>query len=398
MKHLQETEQKKQKVIWGIIYRAYIPGRLENGIEPCYIGKTIQPLADRENQHWRAAKESADEKRGAGKLHKIMHAEGRHRGRVLFEEIAQAFSMQELAKKERFYVLKYKSAEEPGWNSNVPTGKPLATSELSKISVMGHEIYFNGFKDLSRKLSQALEVKVSYSTLRRYLQDAIDPNDPEELETACKSSIDSAAQTASQERERIIFGTVVSGKKWFSQIVNNRTLNRNGLTKAQLRSLLGGKDDKASIEDALRQKPKRTKKSLKITTDGKKYGPYPTIRAALSDLKKAFPKKIFPAESTVSANLGKGYSDTQAFGLEEPPWATTPLWLICDQLIRDGYDLIGEKRHESEPIISNHWRIVFASRKACADHFFIDYTTLCEKLKEMDLDDYLETKGKIRVQ
>ena len=158
-----------------IIYRAYIPGRLENGIEPCYIGKTVQSLADRENQHWRAAGESRHEERGkAGKLHRIMWAEGRDSGKVKFEEIASATCNQELAEKERCYVLKYNSKDQ-GWNSVVPSGQVLATSELSKISVMEQEIFFDGYKDLSRKLSDAFEVNASYSTLLLNLQDAIDP-------------------------------------------------------------------------------------------------------------------------------------------------------------------------------------------------------------------------------
>ena len=101
-----------------LIYRAYIPGRSQDGVEQCYIGKTVQSLKERYNQHRRSANISKEEEKGkAGKLHKTMWAEG---DKVHFEKIYDAKDANDLAKKEREFVLQFKS-KEFGWNIVVPS-------------------------------------------------------------------------------------------------------------------------------------------------------------------------------------------------------------------------------------------------------------------------------------
>ena len=80
-----------------LIYRAYIPRRSQDGVEQCYIGKTVQSLKERYNQHRRSANISKEEEKGkAGKLHKTMWAEGE---KVHFEKIYDAKDAHDLAKK-----------------------------------------------------------------------------------------------------------------------------------------------------------------------------------------------------------------------------------------------------------------------------------------------------------
>ena len=214
------------------------------------------------------------------------------------------------------------------------------------------------------------------------------------MEDACKLTIATANRTVYQQRKRIIFGTAVSGKQWFKQIVENKALNKNKLSSNQLRRLLNGKDDEASIEAALMEKPQRVAQEYEISHEDKKFGPHASVISLLNDLKIAFPKTTFPRDTTVHTNLRKGYSLSQAVGLEAPPWATTPLWLLCSHLIGEGFEFIGEKRHEGEPVVSYHWKTVYASKKECAKKFRLDYTTLCEKLQQMELDEYLASKDK----
>jgi len=376
-----------------LIYRAYIPGRSQDGVEQCYIGKTVQSLKERYNQHRRSANISKEEEKGkAGKLHKTMWAEG---DKVHFEKIYDAKDAHELAKKEREFVLQFKS-KEFGWNIVVPSGEFTPNCNLKSIFINKEEIIFDSYKDLIRVLSDKYKRKLSYSTLRFYLVDIIDTDDPQQIEEACLKTIRAADETAWRERSRNIFGKEVSGNHWARDIIADRDLNRNGLTLAQLRARLDGNDDEESIEQALKNPPKFKKRTYNLTfEDRPDIGPYQNVPQLLNALKADFPNQKFPRDTTVNTNLSRGYSLLQAVGLSQPPWRSTDLWKYTDKLIDSGFKLEGEIRPNAQPLVSHNFQIIFASIKDCANNFNFDYTTLCEKLKIMDLDEYLHEKNRV---
>ena len=119
------------------------------------------------------------------------------------------------------------------------------------------------------------------------------------------------------------------------------------------------------------------------------------VRAIRNALKAEFPNQKFPRDTTVNTNLSRGYSLLQAVGLSQPPWRSTDLWKYTDKLIDSGFKLEGEIRPNAQPLVSHNFQIIFASIKDCANNFNFDYTTLCEKLKNMDLDNYLHEKKRI---
>lgn len=216
-----------------LIYRTYIPGRSQDGVEQCYIGKTIQSLNERCNQHRRSANISKEEEKvKAGKLHKTMWAEGEN---VIFEKIYDAKDAYELAQKEREYVLQYKS-KEFGWNTVVPSGEYKPNCTLKSIWINKETIEFENYKGLVRNLSDKFRLKLSYSTLRFYLVDIINTDDPQEIEQACLKTISAANGTAWRERPRNIFGKEISGKYWVRDILFDSELNKHGLTEAQFRT------------------------------------------------------------------------------------------------------------------------------------------------------------------
>jgi len=362
-------------------------------MEQCYIGKTVQSLKERYNQHRRSANISKEEEKGkAGRLHRTMWAEG---GKVIFEKIYDAKDAHDLAEKEREFVLQYKS-KEFGWNTVVPSGQYTPNCTIKSIFIDKEKIEFETYKDLIRVLSDKHKCKLSYSTLRFYLVDIIDTDDPQQIEEACLKTIEAANGTAWRERHRNIFGREISGKNWARDIVADSEINRNGLTLAQLRARLDGNDNEETIEKALKNPSQLKRRTYNLTfEDRPEMGPFQNVPQLLKALEAEFPNQKFPRDTAISTNLRRGYSLLQAVNLSPPPWRSTDLWKYADKLLASGFILEGKIRPGSQPLLSSTFRIVFSSIIDCANYFNFDYTTLCENLKKMDLDEYLDKKNRV---
>tara|TARA_B100000767_G_scaffold6607_1_gene6470 strand:+ start:1821 stop:2237 length:417 start_codon:yes stop_codon:yes gene_type:complete len=124
-------------------------------------------------------------------------------------------------------------------------------------------------------------------------------------------------------------------------------------------------------------------------------GPFQTIMQLLEALEAEFPNNKFPTDKEVSTYLRRDYSLLQSVKLSLPPWQSTELWRYCYKLLGSGFKLEGKIRPNAQPLVSGTFQIVFASIKDCANNFNFDYTTLCDKLKNMDLDEYLDEKNRV---
>jgi hypothetical protein len=371
-----------------LIYRAYIPGRTQDGVEQCYIGKTIQSLEERKKQHKRSAS-NKEQKGKSGKLHKTMYVE---EDNVKFESIYIAKDAADLAKNERSFVIKYKS-KESGWNTVLPSGQYTPKCTINSITYNEKKVEFESYKDLTRVLGKIENVQLSYSTLLFYMQDIDDTDDLQQLEQACLKAVGAANGTTWRERRRNIFGKVVFGKRWVKEILDDSALNKYKLTESQFRSRLDGKDDVETIEEALKKPGINPSRIYHIVLENDdEVGPFNSISSLINELKHVYPNKKFPSVTTIHTYLRRGYSLKQAVGLEPPPWRCTELWSYMDQCLKDGYEMIGKVVSEGQPLESKDFKKVFTSIKNCAGHFNFDYTTLSEKLKEMTLDDYLKEK------
>jgi hypothetical protein len=374
------TTIDKSKV-FGYIYRIFNPRVRHvdddgNVYEPCYIGKTEETIHKRFQGHKRDAKVVRGSlKGGDGKLHSEMWAKDCKGFEV--EELAIAYSPEDLSKKEKFFIEKYDSIKK-GWNKITASSTTVKRGENISIKVGGAIKQFESNAHLCRQLS------ISPSALTHWVK-----KKGLSLEDAIERSI-LGKQLEAEKRSRT-FEVFKKTYASINEIARDPKVNKHKLKPITIRRRV---KDGMSLEEALRTPLTREKSDLTLTLPNGDKRTYPSVKDAFDDL--TLKGIAIPSYSTIVSYMGKGQSPEQAFGFEKRPWELK--YKKTDLLVRESqYQYVGEKSPFSEPVVVDHEKKIYTTVKLFASTYGLDYSNVSKKIKSgWTVEEILKKSGHLK--
>ncbi|MBO6574301.1 MAG: GIY-YIG nuclease family protein [Rhodothermales bacterium] len=320
-----------------------------NGV---YIGQTVKRAQDRWKEHVRAAGDFSRRSKGNGALYEVIRAFGPD-GFVV-EEVAEADTQAELNALETRFIKEYDSVEN-GLNRVAAPSTRRDLAEAGTITIRDEAFSYSSKADLCRQL------EVSYSTLQHWLGKGL--------------SLEKASEQALRAREDTEGEFEVFRKRYrsYTELAADKKLNRHGLSGRQIAARVRSG---MTIREAV-STPKRPKGiSVEVEVGGEQR----TFDNAAEAYRKLSADRTLPAYSAVIQRLEAGETAEEAFGLAPRPWMAKHGDVLA-LVEEEGYQLLGELKPWSQPVVVEHTKEVFASKKAFAREFGLEYTEVARKLK-----------------
>jgi len=333
-----------------------------------YIGQTIKTAESRWKEHLASALNGTRPREGKGALYDCIRAFGPEE--FVIEEVAKAYSRLELDRLEDLYIDSSEALSKGLNQVRAPsTGRTAAIQ--GSVAVRGKEIHYSSRADLCR------QVGVSYSSLSHRVNS---------MDESLAEAIEYLLQLGEKETPKI----VAFRKEYstYAELASDKKNNRLGFSSQQITARVR---NGMTVEEALRT-PIRKRSDIEITVNSKKLR-FDSIQEAHDELKKV---RGLPVYSAVVQRLEKGESPEEAFGFARRPWMKkfeSELKLVDSE----GYSLVGDLLSHSIPIVVHHTKEVFATKRAFAEEFGLDYTSTADFLKKgRSVEEILKASGHLK--
>jgi len=366
--------------VHGYIYRIFIPGLVmqvgENRIQLSYVGQTKELIKKRFNDHMRDSKSYAGSKCGGdGKLRAVMNAYPLHKFKI--EELAIAYSDEELCKLESEFIKKYDS-KKTGWNKiSAPLSKNRKGQNVS-IVTGGITQEFESMAQLRRRL------KLSDSSIRHWLKKGLSLSDAVHKSLYGKENNKIIKNNQMIEIFKRTFPSTKAAAK-------DKRVNKLGLSSALISKRLR---EGMTPEDAFSKPKQKGIEYITIKLPSGESMRFDTIKCAHNKLTEL--NFSIAAYQTVVSYLNKGYTPEQSFGFEKRPWEFK--FKNLDQLVlEEGFEFIGKKHHLSIPVAVDFEKKIYLSIGEFCKAYGLDFTTAAENIKKgMSIEEILKKSGHIQ--
>ena len=349
---------------FGYIYRIFHESMMHrdsdgNYYQPCYVGRTEESIHKRFLGHKRDARSVRGSTSGGdGKLHSKMWAENCVGFKV--EELAIAYSPQELAKLEAHYI-KHHDSIRKGWNKITASQTTRSRGESVLIVIDGKKRKFESLAQMCRQL------EISNTSLNHWIK-----KKELSLSDAVLKAID--GEKKQEIKDSIQIEVFKRTYESFNAIARDKKINKQNLTALTIRRRVS---EGMSIEEALSAPKLRNYENIEITLPNHEVKSYKTLQEAHNDF-VALGLEVAPY-STVVSFLKKGQTLEQAFGFSKRPWELS--YEKFDELVLNhGYAYEGEKSKFSDPIVVEHEKKIYTSVKLFAKTYGLDYSNISKKI------------------